>query len=590
MTRLIEAIRAGGAWLRMFFARFFGGKIREPDPASSASEVNDSALFSQAESLRRQGRLDEAASIFQTLLQKHPTHFDLLHLMGMALGQGNQFEAAIGYIERAIHVDPANAGAYCSLGNCFRGMNQTEKALACYEKALALRPGDADALCNRGAMLKDLDRMAEALASYDLALQVQPNHVVALDNRGTALRELAKPEEALASHDRALALNPAYASAHYNRGLALGDIRRFDEALISYDRAIEIVPDYAGAIYNRGVMLTALNRLEEALPAFDRAITLKPDAAGIHLARSLCHLLLGHYAQGWPEYEWRWKTTSLLNTKRDFAQPMWLGDASLKGATILLHSEQGLGDTLQFCRYAKRVNALGARVLLQVQASLAPLLMQLEGVAQVFPSGAELPAFDCHCPLMSLPMAFSTDTNSIPAEVPYLQCDARQRALWQDTLNEKTKLRIGLVWSGGTGHKNDINRSMALTEIMPLIQDRKDSIEWICLQKEVHEADARLLVASTSIRVFSDRLTDFASTAALVDLLDLVITVDTSVAHLAGAMGKKVWLLLPFAPDWRWLLDRDDTPWYPTVRLFRQPSVADWASVIETVRGDLARL
>ena len=390
----------------------------------------------------------------------------------------------------------------------------------------------------------------------------------------------------MASYERAIASKPDFAEAHNNRGLALCDLDRHNEALVSFERAIALKPDFAEAYYNRGNTLRELRRHTDALVSYQRAIALRPDYASAHWNLADCHLLLGDFANGWKEYEWRWKLNQREHGKRDFAQPLWSGAQPLKGRKVLLHSEMGLGDTLLFCRYAKEVAALGAQVVLEVQPPLLLLLAGLEGVAGTVPHGAPLPAFDYHCPLLSLPLAFRTDMQSIPASVPYIRSNPERVASWRFKLGEKSKPRVGIVWSGSAALKND-RRSMGLAAMLPLL---RDWAEWVSLQKEVRDADNALLASRADIRQVGAELSDFAETAAVVELMDVVVTVDTSVANLAGAMGKPVWILLPFNPhDWRWMLDREDSVWYPTARLFRQPAMGDWATVIRRVDEELAR-
>lgn len=288
---------------------------------------------------------------------------------------------------------------------------------------------------------------------------------------------------------------------------------------------------------------------------------------------------MGELKEGWKLYEWRWKTSAQKVFAREFSQPLWLGEEAVLGKTILLHSEQGLGDTLQFCRYAPLVKALGLRVLLQVQTPLVRLLAELEGVDAIFGQESAPPIFDYHCPLLSLPLSFRTDLNSIPKAHRYLCPDKDLRDKWSARLGNKNKPRIGIAWSGNSNHKNDQNRSLSLRQLLKYLPER---YEYFCLQKDVRDGDLNILGGS-NIRQFSDELRDFAETAALCDLMDLVISVDTSVAHLAGALGKPTWVLLPYVPDWRWLLDREDSPWYPSVRLFRQERAGYWDPVLEKV-------
>ena len=295
---------------------------------------------------------------------------------------------------------------------------------------------------------------------------------------------------------------------------------------------------------------------------------------------------LQDFENGWELYEWRWKRENFTSRKRNFSQPLWLGVESLANKTILLHAEQGLGDTIQFCRYIPLVKKLGARVLLEVPKPLMELLEDFEGVDELLEAGKKLPEFDYQCPLLSLPLSFKTELNAIPSPTPYLQSNAEKIMVWSQRLGAKSKHRIGLVWSGSTIHKNDSNRSLALAD---LINYLPQNFEYVSLQKEVRERDNEVL-ANSAIKNYSQQLIDFTDTAALCDLMDLVISVDTSVAHLAAALGKPTWILLPFISDWRWMLDREDSPWYESVKLYRQGEDREWEPVFERVARDLIEL
>jgi tetratricopeptide (TPR) repeat protein len=454
-------------------------------------------------------------------------------------------------------------------------------------QALASRPRYFDALHLLGVIALQAARAEEATELLSLAVATNRHSAEAANSLGAALRALDRHAEALASYDRAIALKPNFANAHFNRGNALGSLLRHVEAVESHQRAIALKPDYASAHYNRGNALGELLRHQEAIGSYRKAIALNPEDAKAHWNLAICHLTLGEYELGWKEHEWRWREEQRAGHRRAFAQPLWLGQYPLDGRTILLHGEQGLGDTLQFCRYVEPVAALGAKVVLEVQPALAPLLRNLHGAAAVAVHGAGLPAYDYHCPLMSLPLAFQTGLQSIPTAIPYIRSEPRQVAVWRNRLGEWKRPRIGLAWSGSATHRNDQKRSIALTELLPLLVDQ---IEWVSLQTEVRPADAALLAAGTNLRHFGLELADFSDTAAIAELMDLVIAVDTSAAHLAGAMGKPVWILLPFNPEWRWMLDRNDCPWYPTARLIRQSTSGDWASVIQTVLQDVMAL
>ena len=515
-----------------------------------------------------------------------PNSADAHYNLGVGLGELGRHGEAIESYSRATRLNPANADAFFNRGVALAAVGRHAEALESYSRALELRPGDAEALQNRGVSLAFLDRHAEALASYDRALAARPNYAAAHNNRGAALAALGRIEDALGAYDRAISLRPGYAEAHVNRAIALHQLARPAEALVECDRALALQPGHAEAHFNRGNALRELHRHADAVAAYEKAIAANPKHASAHWNLADCRLLLGDFAGGWSEYEWRWKLPARAGARREFAQPLWLGAQPLQGMTILLHAELGLGDTLQFCRYAPRVAALGAEVVLEVQAALVPLLETLPGAARVVARGATLPRFDYHCPLMSLPLAFRTDASTIPIAIPYLASDPARVSAWRERLGPAVRPRIGIAWSGSQALAND-KRSMGLAQMMPLLAE---GFEWISLQKEVGVDDAALLAANPRILHFGGELRDFADTAALVELVDLVVTVDTSVTHLAGALGKEVWILLPFGShDWRWQLAREDSPWYPRARLFRQAAPGAWAALVGRAAEALAQ-
>jgi hypothetical protein len=437
-------------------------------------------------------------------------------------------------------------------------------------------------------VLNKLKQWDAALASCEQAIAIRADYAEAYSNRGVALGELKQFDDALASYNQAIAIKADYAEAYFNRGNALRDLRQLEAALASYDQAIAAKGDYAKAYSNRGNVLRDLKRLEAALVSYDQAIAIEPDYAEAHTNKSTALLLGGDLRNGWVEYEWRWKNedaATALAEPRNWQQPLWRGDEGVAGKTILLHCEQGLGDTLQFSRYATLVAALGARVILEVQEPLTGLLSGLEGASQVIAKGNPLPGFDTHCPLMSLPLAFGTTLDSIPSSNGYLSCDAGRVAHWEAKLGERQRPRVGLAWSGNPNHAYDRDRSISLAG---LIQHLPKNIELVSLHREVRERDRQVLQSSRNVLNFADDL-DFDNTAALCECLDLVISVDTSLAHLSGALGKETWILLSFVADWRWLLERNDSPWYPTAKLYRQQKRDDWTDVLERVQSDLMR-
>ena len=562
-------------------------------------------------------RYEDALTSYERALITQPDHVEALRNKSTTLRTLNRHQDALAAINTALEIDPSHAITHNSRGITLKELNRHGEALASFDRALALSPDYVDALVYRGHLLHILKRYDEALECFEAALKIHPANPGALNDCGATLHALDRHDDALIYLSRALELKPDFAEALGNYGGALNALKRHDEALNYSQRAVNLKPDNAEAFFNcgaasyalnrheaaleyydhalklnsnhetlvnRGLVLADLRRLEEALESYDRALKLKPDSAKAHLNISLCRLQLGDFTQGWRGYEWRWEDGQLKRVKRNFSQRLWLGLEPLNNKTILLHAEQGFGDTIQFCRYVKEVAALGAKVVLEVQRPLLPLLQNVEGTVQVIAHGAALPEFDLHCPLLSMPLALKTTLNSIPKDIPYIRSDVTRVQMWKNRLGKKSKPRLGIVWCGNATHNNDGNRNIASETLLPLLCDK---FEWISLQKEVRESEVALLAAHTNIRHFGEQLTDFSDTAALIELMDLVLTVDTSVMHLAGAMGKNVWVLLPFNADWRWLLERDDSPWYPSARLFRQPTMGAWKSVIARVGEEL---
>ena len=503
---------------------------------------------------------------------------------GVALSDLQRYEEALASYERSIELKPTYAEVWSNRGIALNKLKRFQEALNCQQRALELKPNFAEAWFNRGNTLSTLQHNEEALVHYQRVLEIEPKHAGAWLNQGNALRALQRHEEALASYERSLELNSDNLEIWSNRGNALRDLSRPRLALASYERALKINPDSAEVWSNRGVALNDLRRHEEALACHERAIELAPSFAGGYLNKAGTQLRLGNFEEGWQLYEWRWKDDQQASHKRDFKAPLWLGTEPIDGKIIFLHAEQGFGDTIQFCRYAKMVKSLGAKVIIEVQSSLLKVVESLEGVDLVIKSGDPLPQFDYQCPLLSLPLAFKTNITSIPAEIPYLRADSSKQLEWSNLIRLDTKKpSIGIVWAGNSKQKNNDNRSMPFDLIKNILSDK---FNWFCLQRDVTDTE-RLMLETFKIHDYTAMFKDFADTAALISQLDLIISVDTSVAHLAGALGKPIWVLLAYVPDFRWMWDRADCPWYSTMRLFRQPRPADWDSVLLNVSRDL---
>jgi tetratricopeptide (TPR) repeat protein len=604
--------------------------LRHIDLALEINPNNIPALNSRGIALRELKRFEDALASYDRALKLLPDYAEALFGRGNALKELRRFEEALASYDRAVAVRPDYVQAHANRGDILNGLERFEEALASYDRAVAIHPDFADAHANRANVLHALKRFDEAMASHDRALALRPDLAEAHTNRGSTLHELMWFDEALESHDRALALRPDYTEAHYNRGNALHKLKRFAEALASYERALALRPDFVEALANRGVALHSLNRFEEALASYDRAlavrpgyakafvdqgdslcelrrfeealasydraIELRPDYAEAHGHEAMWRMLIGDFERGWQKLDWAWIAVRQRNAKRSFSQPQLFGSHELEGKTVLLHAEQGFGDMIQFCRYVPLVAERGARVILEVYEPLRALMSTLPGVAQIVTAatppgvaqtvttGEPLPDFDLHCPLLSLPLALGAGSATILSQTPYLRAAPQAVMDWNDRLGPRRRPRIGLAWSGRPSHDNDHNRSIRLSSFLPLLAGFDAT--YVSLLQDVREEDAPVLQGSDVVH-FGKELTTYADTAALIANLDLVISVDTSVAHLAGALAKPLWLLLPFTPDWRWLLDRDDSPWYPTARLFRQDETRRWDSVMARVQAAL---
>ena len=541
--------------------------------------------------LKRQARFDEALKSFDLALSLKPDSADTWSKLGNVLQRQERFEEAILAYDHALDIDPRpgeeknpiQATALYKRGLCFRHLRRFEEACTSFDRALTIYPDHFEALNDRGRTLLDLWRIDEALMDFRKAIEIEPNSVAPLNNCGISLIRLRRYEEALEILDRALSISPDVAELFINKGNALKHLGRFDEALASFDHAIALRPDYAEAYSNRGNCLDEMGRYDEALSCYEDALALQPDHADTHWNIAVNRLRAGDLRTGWVEYEWRWKTKSIQVKHRHFRQPLWIGAEPIDGKVLLLHNEQGLGDALQFFRYVPLLAARGTRVVLEIDGSLKELLSGLAGVSHCVTKGETLPDFDFHCPLTSLPLAFDTTLGKIPSAVPYISVGAHATD-WGIRLHSRNLPRVGLVWSGNPNHTNDRNRSMPLECLLPLLDVKA---QFVSLQKDIRPSDQAVLGERNDILHLGAELQSFADTAALIEHLDLVISADTSVAHLAGALGRPVWIFLPYVPDWRWLVDREDSPWYPTARLFRQSQTREWDSVIEAMRRAL---
>jgi len=537
--------------------------------------------------LARQGKFDEAEPHYRRALVLDPNNFDALNnLANILKTRGRRDEAIVCYTQ-ATAIKPDFAMAHNNLGITLRELGKTEDAAACHRHAIALDPNYAEAYYNLGNALLDLRKFDEAVTNYQRAISLKPDYAEVNINLGNAFRHTGKPGDAITSYRRAIDIRPDYVEAHHNLGNALLEQDKFEDAITCFRHAITLRPDHIEAHVNLGNALRSLGKYDEALESYRNAIAGRPDYADAHANEALTLLLTGDFIPGWRKYEWRWRTKQLK--PHGLTKPLWDG-GSLQGKTILLHSEQGLGDSIQFIRYASLVKEKGGQVWLSCPSPLSRLFASAAGIDRIFPDGVGIPDYDCHAPLLSLPMLFNTESATIPQSVPYLSAQQDQTSIWAQRIQPFAGLKIGLVWAGNprtdqpNAHAIDRRRSMWLDQFAPLAMD---GIHFFSLQKGPPAGQLQSKPPEMEIADFMNESMDFADTAALIANLDLVIGVDTSVIHLAGAMGKPVWVLSRFDGCWRWLLNRTDSPWYPAMRLFRQAKSGDWASVVEDVQAAL---
>ena len=552
------------------------------DPLDAASHSN------RGNALQGLQHHEAALACYDQALALAPEFVDAHLNRGNALKALGQYAPALTSYERAIALAPARAEAYHLRGKAFAASQQYDRALASYDQALALQPGHAQTHFSRGVVLEALKLPQAALVAYDQAIACQPSLAVAHNNRGVLLREQHSYRDAIESYSLAIAADPLLDGAYYNRANAFKDLKQWDAAIVDYEQSTRINPVNASAHLNRGNLYFQLGDNTAAMASYDLALTADPAYIPARFNKAIPLLLTGQFLAGWAHYESRFKNPELKIVSKHDQYPAWRGQEPVHGKTVLLHCEQGFGDTLQFGRYAQAVAALGARVVLEVQAPLLGVFQHLPGVSHLMAEGVD-PAevgesIDFQCPLLSLPLVFQTEQDTIPTGIPYLRSNPAKVRAWQARLGPARRPRVGLAWSGSISHVEDRKRSIPLAQLLAHLPD---GLDYVSLQKEVRPADLAALQASTTIQSFADELHDFDDTAALVECLDWVVSVDTSVAHLAGALGKPVWVLLPFVPDWRWLLDRDTSPWYPQAVLYRQSALDDWDTVLARLGGDL---
>lgn len=525
---------------------------RMPTASSPFHAANPQDMLRKAMALHSQGKLTGAADLYRQLLAVVPNHFDATHLLGVVHAQ----------------------------------TDDRQRARELFDKALAIQPGHPEVHFNRGTLLQAERAFDDAIADFTSTLRGATDHQGALNNRMVCLEAAGRLDDALADSDRLLALDPDNAVYWNNRGKLLTAMMRYDEALPCLDKAIKSRPDYIEALSNRGNLLAEFHRFDEAMANYDRVIATRPDFADAHFAKSQILLRQGNYDEGWRSFEWRWQQEGALASKRNFDAPLWLGEEDIAGKTILVHAEQGLGDTVQFCRYLPGIAALGARVIVEAPPLLHELLSSLGGIEALVGPRDDTPSVDFHCPMMSLPLAFGTTLETMPTPQPYLSAAPDLVRSWSARLGAGAKPRVAIAWRGNPVNTHDHKRSMQLADLLPHLSPE---IDWLSLHHQLTASEQELAARSSNLLTPLDDTTDMTDAAAICALSDAVLTIDTSMAHIAGALGRPTTVILSYLPDYRWLLDRDDTPWYDSVTLLRQGADRDWTPVIKDAVANVLR-
>lgn len=586
------------------------------------TEVDSKQTLEAAARLFQLGLYEEAVAGYRQIVDQERGCAEAWNMLGIVLQRLGKKEESIDALQNAMEIEPRSPEIVVNLGNVYKEFGDTTKAVRNYRRALSLMPEHVMAHANLAHCLVELgevelaetharqalsgdDRSIEAVGALaniaehrrdfpaaisilEGAVRQHPGNPDLLVHLGCTCMLGKRFEDAVRVLNQALELRPGFVEAINNLGQALFELGRLDEAEATLLNALRLRPGMKEAYVNLANVQIGQRRHREALASFQRVFDLDPENASAHFVCGMVHLVEGDFSNGWREYGWRWRMEKYQRLVAAYSAPLWSGE-NLDGRTLFVHAEQGIGDTLHFSRYLPLLKEYGGKVIFEVQAPLRRLLATLEGVDVLLVQGEPIPPMDYRVPLLNLPAIMQTDLDSIPAAVPYLHMAGSAENMWRDRLNELAPgLRVGLAWAGNPEHANDRNRSMALAQLAPLASI--EGINWISLQKGCGREQLAVVSAGLRLIDWTDELEDFADTGALIECLDLVLAVDTSVVHLAGALNKPVWTMVPYAPDWRWMLDRSDTPWYPSMRLFRQQERGNWQTVIAAVGQELSLL
>lgn len=579
-----EHLRTATVWINLGLAYQQVGSLEASlqclDLALVLAPQAVDAWYNRGVTLNHMGRNLEAKSAYEKVLERVPSHLHATLNLGICQVALKGYKVALSLLAKVLLEQPDQGLAWYWQAMALMELERWDEAAASFEQACRLMPGNCDALIGLACSQLHLRNFEKTIQVLDQAFALEPESFSGHYYRGNALRELEHYPQAIASYEHALSLNPQSVETLANMGVCYELMHDFETSLVCYEKVLAIEPQNTVGLFNSANALGDLGRLHEAIARYDELVATGHPTPGYRVNKAFCLLKLGDYAQGWPLYEGRWENPHIAD-RYHFDQPIWLGGTSLRGVRILLHSEQGLGDTLQFCRYVKQVKALGAHVILQVQDPLLPLLTSLKNVDELIGKNQELPAFDVHCPLLSLPLAFKTTRESIDGTLPYLWADEQAIQKWHGRLGHRHKPVVGLAWQGAKAYRFDFRRSMPLNALEPLgaLADRFD---FVVLQKDLTPLDLETLATFPWVRVLPEQL-DFADAAALVAAVDCVVSVDTALAHLAGALAKPAALLLPTVADWRWVDHEPRSPWYPSTRMFWQTKTGDWSGPVQAL-------
>jgi tetratricopeptide (TPR) repeat protein len=534
------------------------------------------------------GNLDKAEETYKKILRMQPDSVNALHFLGITYYRLQNYDSAIMYIKKALQLKPDYVDAYNNLGLVFQDKGQIEDAVSCFLKALRINPNFVQSYVNLGNTLQAKGSLDEAMVSFQKALQLDPNLFEVHVSLGSILHAKGSLDEAVACYQKAIQLNPQFYGIYNDLGIVLQEKLQFDEAALCFRRALRLNPRFIQSYINLGNTLQAKGSLDEAIACFQKVLQLDPDSAYANYNLSLSLLLSGNFEQGWEKYEWRRYIEGLSYLRVNFSQPFWDGN-DMKGGTVLLLGEQGFGDIIQFIRYAPYVAQRNAKVVVTCHSELKSLVQNVDGIQRVIKYGEQLPEFDAYCPLLSLPFIFHTTIESIPVSIPYVRVNPYLVQKWKAELRyDHPDFKVGLVWSSNPKNTKLRYKSCLLSDFSQLAHF--NNITFYSLQKGEAAVQVKNPSKGLNLIDLTEKINDFSDTAAFIKNLDLIISVDTAVAHLAGAIGKPVWILLPFSPDWRWMLNREDSPWYLTMRLFRQSTPGNWNTVIAHIEKELGIL